>query len=113
MHVAQMLAHAQAPLRCAFGEVKYKRSLLGIFVGRIALKKLISEKPGEYSLPANPGFYAADEREFEKEKKQLTAFVRRFAQSGHPAIMRESHPFFGKMSPQEWSSPQWNHLNTI
>ena len=37
MHIAQMFAHAQAPLRCAFGEVKYKRSLLGMFVGRIAL----------------------------------------------------------------------------
>jgi hypothetical protein len=111
MHVAQMLAHAQAPLRCAFGEVKYKRSLLGIFVGRIALKKLTSGKPWEHSLPTNPGFVVADEREFEKEKKQLTALVQRFTQSGPSAITKEAHPFFGKMSPQEWSSLQWNHLN--
>jgi len=111
MHVAQMFAHAQQPLRCAFGEVKYKRSVLGIFVGRIALKKLTSGKPWDHSLPTNPGFVVADEREFDKERKQLIALVQRFTQSGPSAITKEAHPFFGKMNPQEWSSLQWNHLN--
>jgi hypothetical protein len=111
MHVAQMLAHAQAPLRCAFGEVKYKRSLLGMLVGRIALKQLTSGKPWKHSMPTNPEFVVANEREFEKEKKQLTALVQRFTQSGPSAITKEAHPFFGKMNPQEWSSLQWNHLN--
>jgi hypothetical protein len=111
MHVAQMLAHTQMPLRCAFGEVKYKRSLLGIFVGRIALKKLTSGEPWKHSMPTNTGFVVADEREFEKEKKQLVSLVKRFTQSGPSAITKEAHPFFGKMNPQEWSSLQWNHLN--
>ncbi len=111
MHVAQMLAHTQAPLQCAFGEVKYKRSLLGMFVGRIALKKMTSGKPWKHSLPTNPAFVVADEREFEMERKKLIALVQRFPQSGPSSITKEAHPFFGKMSPQEWSSLQWNHLN--
>ena len=111
MHVAQMLAHAQVPLRCAFGESQYKRSLLGIFVGRLALRQLISGKPWSHGMPTDPGFIVADEREFEKEKNRLVALVQRFPQSGPSAITKNAHPFFGKMTPQEWSSLQWNHLN--
>ena len=111
MHVAQMLAHAQVPLRCAFGELKLKRSLLGMIVGRIALKHVTSGKPWKHGMPTNPEFVVADEREFEKERKQLIALVQRFPQSGPSAITKKAHPFFGKMSPQEWSSLQWNHLN--
>ena len=111
MSVAQMLAHAQVPLRGAFGEEKFKRSLLGIFVGRLALKQLISGKPWSHGMPTNPEFVVADEREFEKEKKQLVALVQRFPPSGPSAITKNAHPFFGKLTPQEWSSLQWNHLN--
>jgi hypothetical protein len=111
MNVAQMLAHTQVPLRCAFGEVKYKRSLLGMLIGRMALKQLTSGKPWKHDMPTNSGFIVTDEREFEKERKRLVALVERFPSSGHAAITKEAHPFFGKMSPQEWSSLQWNHLN--
>jgi hypothetical protein len=62
-------------------------------------------------MPTNPNFVVADEREFEKERKQLIALVQRFPQSGPSAITKEAHPFFGKMNPQEWSTLQWNHLN--
>jgi Protein of unknown function (DUF1569). len=111
MHVAQMLAHTQMPLRYALGELKLKRKLLGMLFGRITLKKLTSGKPWKHSMPTNPNFVVADEREFEKERKQLIALVQRFPQSGPSAITKEAHPFFGRMSPQEWSSLQWNHLN--
>jgi hypothetical protein len=111
MHVAQMLAHTQMPLRYALGELKLKRKLLGMLFGRITLKKLTSGKPWKHSMPTNPNFVVADEREFEKERKQLIALVQRFPQSGPSAITKEAHPFFGRMNPQEWSSLQWNHLN--
>ena len=106
MHVAQMLAHTQMPLRYALGELKLKRKLLGMLFGRITLKKLTSGKPWKHSMPTNPNFVVADEREFEKERKQLIALVQRFPQSGPSAITKEAHPFFGRMNPQEWSSLQ-------
>ena len=111
MHVAQMLAHAQVPLRCAFGELQPKRSIVGIVFGRMALKQMISGKPWKHNMPTDPNFIVSDEREFEKEKKQLIALVERFTQSGSAGITKEPHPFFGKMTPQEWNSLQWNHLN--
>ena len=111
MHVAQMLAHVQLPLRGAFGEEKFKRSLLGLLIGRIALKEMISGRPWKHSMPTNPEFVVTDEREFEEEKKKLIALVQRFSQGGPSAITKNAHPFFGRMTPQEWSSLQWNHLN--
>jgi len=111
MNVSQMLAHAQVPLRCAFGELKLKRSLFGVLFGRMALKQMTSGKPWRHGMPTDPNFIITDEREFEKEKKQLIALVQRFTQSGPSAITKDMHPFFGKMTPQQWSALQWNHLN--
>jgi hypothetical protein len=111
MNVSQMLAHLQVPLRCAFGELKLKRSLLGVLFGRLALKQMTSGKPWRHNMPTDPNFIVADEREFEKEKKQLIALVQRFTQSGPAAITKETHPFFGKITPQQWCALQWNHLN--
>jgi uncharacterized coiled-coil protein SlyX len=42
-------------------------------------------------MPTNLNFVIADEREFEKERKQLIAFVQRFPQSGPSAITKEAH----------------------
>ena len=52
MDVAQMLAHAQAPLRVATGELNLKRSLVGLLFGRLAKKRRMSRSHRIASLPA-------------------------------------------------------------
>ncbi len=44
MNVAQMIAHIQRPLKVAFGELKLKKSLVGILFGAIAKKHLPIDK---------------------------------------------------------------------
>ena len=51
MNVSQMLAHTQQPLKVAFGELKLKRSLVGILIGPIAKKKLSSEEQWQRNMP--------------------------------------------------------------
>jgi len=111
MNVAQMVAHAQAPLRIAFGEVKRKRSFFGLLFGRIALKKLIGDQPWQRSLPTDPHFVVSDKREFETERRKLLALVERFVEEGPNGMTRDPHPFFGKLTVDEWSRLQWNHLD--
>src|SRR4051812_17548132 len=71
MNVSQMMAHCQAPLRAYFGDIKMKRGLIGILFGRVAKKKLFSDKPWPRGLPTAREFVVVDERSFEKEQTQL------------------------------------------
>ncbi|MER3470727.1 MAG: hypothetical protein C4330_05190 [Chitinophagaceae bacterium] len=83
MNASQMLAHCQAPFRTYFGEEKLKRGLMGILFGRIAKKKLFTDKPWPRNLPTAKSFVIADERRFEQEKEKLIKEIRRFASEGY------------------------------
>lgn len=111
MNVAQMLAHCQVPLQVAFGELKLKRTFIGRLFGKAAKRKLSQDKPWDHNMPTDPHFIVTDEREFSMEQQNLIPLVERFAKEGPGGITTEAHPFFGKLTPEEWSNIQWNHLD--
>jgi hypothetical protein len=111
MKVAQMLAHCHAPLHVALGEKQLKRGLIGILFGGIAKKQIL--KPGDMkkNMPTDPGFLVKDDRNFDESKSELKSLIRRFNTSDSQAIANRTHPFFGKMSSEEWGILQWKHLD--
>ena len=111
MSVDQMLVHTQRPLKVAFGELKLKRTLIGVLFGGMAKKKLTSDEPWKKNLPTDKNFIVTDHRNFNDEKKNLIALVQRFGQAGPSGISKEPHPFFGHMTTQEWDALMWNHLD--
>jgi len=112
MNVSQMLSHCQVPLRVAFGEMKLKRGIPGILFGKMIKKKLTKdETPFDRNLPTDKGFIVTDEREFEKEKNNLIQIVKRFQETGPDGISRDPHPFFGKLTAEDWDTIQWKHLD--
>jgi Protein of unknown function (DUF1569) len=111
MNVSQMMTHAQAPLKIAFGELRLKRTLIGFLFGRIAKKKLSSERQWGKNFPTDKSFVVAEQRNFEEEKVRLIALVRRFVHSGPAGISNETHPFFGNLTVNEWDRLMWNHLD--
>ncbi len=112
MNVGQMLAHCQVPLRAAYGEVKTSRGLIGILFGGMAKKKYINkDMPFEKNLPTDKLFIMTTEKEFEEEKSKLIPLVKRFATQGANGITTEPHPFFGKMTADEWDRLQAKHLD--
>jgi hypothetical protein len=111
MDAAQMLAHCQQPLRVALGELKLKRMLIGFLFGRLAKKKLLAPKAWSQGMPTAPEFVVTDAREFAKEKAALRALVERFGNGGPAALTKAPHPFFGKLTTDEWQALQWRHLD--
>ena len=111
MDVAQMLAHAGVPLRTAFGELKLRRSLMGVLFGGIAKRMIISGEPFKKNSPTAREFVVTGKRNFEEEKKSLIALVHRFSDLGPTALTKEPHPFFGKMNSNEWDLLMWKHLD--
>lgn len=111
MQVDHMLAHCNIAMQTAFGDVKLKRSLIGMLIGGIARKQILGPEPFKRNLPTDKHFVIHESRNFEEEKNKLTSLVKRFVQQGRSAISTEPHPFFGKMTVDEWDNLMSKHLD--
>jgi hypothetical protein len=108
MTVAQMMAHCIEGFRSAYGEIKLKRSFIGILFGGMAKKSVMGDKPFKRDLPTDKNFIIRYERNFEEEKNKLTAYVKKFEVR---ALTKDTHPFFGKMTTDEWDKLMVKHLD--
>jgi hypothetical protein len=110
MNVAQMLAHTQQPLRVATGELQLKQGLIGRLVGSY-FKRRILTKGFCKNTPTDKSFVVADQRQFEEERTKLVSLIQRFSAKGPDGVSKDPHPFFGKMTTEEWDMMQWMHLD--
>lgn len=111
MDVAQMLAHCQQPLRVAIGQLRLKRSLVGVLFGGMAKRSLLSGKPWGKGMPTAPEFRVTSQQDFERERRALLDIVRRFGEGGPASLTTQPHPFFGVLTPEQWNALQWRHLD--
>ena len=109
MNVGQMLAHLQVPIGVAEGTSKIKRTIFGRIVGPLAKSILYNNKPFKRSLPTDPSFVMIrNEKDFETEKQKLLEMVNNFTEAN---MLVETHPFFGKLTKEQWSIGTWKHLD--
>jgi hypothetical protein len=111
MTVAQMVAHAQAPLLVAMSELKLKQGIIGMLFGKMVKKQMVSAETFKKNLPTDKSFLVLNSRNFEEEKEKLLSLVKKFHDGGPTCITKDPHPFFGKMTIEEWDILQWKHLD--
>ena len=109
MNVAQMLAHLQMPMGSAQGIHKLPRTLFGKIVGRFAKPVFYGDKPFKRNLPTDPSFVMTRaQKDFEKERQGLIIMIQNFKEEN---ILNKTHPFFGKLTVEQWSRGTWKHLD--
>ena len=109
MNVAQMLAHCQMPMGVAEGTHQLKRTLFARIVGPLVKSILYNDKPFKRSLPTDSSFIMHGEvKDFESEKQKLLLMVSNFSEAN---MVNETHPFFGKLTKEQWSKGMWKHLD--
>lgn len=108
MDVAQMLTHCQMPLGVATGDHKLKGSFLLRLIGPLFKSQLYNEQPFKRDLPTDKSFKIADPRDFETEKQKLIGMIDHFSET---TMSGEPHPFFGKLTKEQWSRGTWKHLD--
>ena len=112
MQVAQMLAHCQQPLKIALGEVRGRRTLIGILFGGYARRTFVEKAtPFKKDLPTDKNFLVSDSRVFQDEQERLMHYLRRFLAAGPEGMNPDPHPFFGKMTGYDWGVLTWKHLD--
>jgi len=112
MNSAQMLAHVGQGYKTSTGELKLKRTFIGVLFGGMAKKSAIgSEKPFSKGLPTDKSFIISDPVEFEDEKKKLIERIEKFSTGGANGITKDTHPFFGELTPEEWDILMYKHTD--
>lgn len=111
MNAAQMFAHCSAFQQIATGEAVHARSWLGLVVGQFAKPVFYNDKPLPQNMSTIPGIQIADERNFEDEQERLIQSLTAFQHNGAEKCTRNPHPFFGKLSPEEWGKGIYKHLD--
>jgi hypothetical protein len=69
---------------------------------------LYNDKPFKHHLPTDRTFVMKEEKDFEKEKQGLLTMVNNFSENN---IIDQPHPFFGKLTKEQWSKGTWKHLD--
>jgi hypothetical protein len=111
MNVAQMLAHCSAFMEMAVGLKTPPRSLLGRVFGRVAKSTVLSEEPIRRNMPTEKSLIVSNERDFAVERQRLLEWTDRFASGGPERCTKHPHCFFGKMTPREWATMAYKHMD--
>lgn len=111
MTVDQMLSHCIAPIDVAFGTLPLKANFVMRLLGKMLKSKILNSPEFKKNSPTAPAFIRKESYDFEASKKELIEKVKRFALEGHTAIKNQIHPFFGKMTYNEWDRLHYLHLD--
>ncbi len=111
MDVAQMMAHCSATLDVASGRLLLPRMFIGRILGPFVRPLFTNDKPFSKNGPTDKKFVIADQRDFAQEQEQLKVRIRRFHEGGEAQCTRHPHSFFGPLTPHEWATGMYKHLD--
>jgi hypothetical protein len=109
MTVDQMLKHTNEALVVAFGEKELRINFLMKFLGKMMKNKIFNSE-FKKSSPTAPEFIFREKYDFDSSKKDLIRNFSRF-RVGEQSITLTNHPFWGKMSHEDWNKLMWNHID--
>lgn len=109
MSVDQMCEHCIAAINVAFGKQDLTISFPMRLLGRLLKNKAFNSDFGKNS-PTAKEFRITSHSDFEKSQAQLIACVQEFAK-GTSVITVMHHPFWGKMSYEDWDKLMYRHLD--
>jgi uncharacterized protein DUF1569 len=112
MSPAQALAHCSSGLEMAMGDIRPPRALIGRLIGSLIKPRIVgNDEAFRRNSPTIRELRVEGERDLEAERVRLCALIDRFV-SGAPSVCTaHPHPFFGSLTPQEWSVLAYKHLD--
>lgn len=109
MSVDQMCKHCVSAINVAFDKQEVKVNFLMRFFGKMLKDKVFN---GEFkrNSPTAKEFIFTNKYDFEMAKKELIESYGQFAQ-GYQVIKVMNHPFWGKMTSEDWDKLMWKHVD--
>jgi len=112
MSAPQAVAHCSISMGWALGQICPPRLFIGRILGTI-VKPLVlrDDQPMRRNSPTSPDLIVADQRDLVRERDGLCARIDRFVAGGPGACTTNPHPFFGRLTPDEWAILMYKHLD--
>ena len=112
MNPAQALEHCSRGIELAVGDRRPPRALMGRIIGRIVKPLALgNDEPMRKNSPTVPGLVVQDERDLGMERERLCGLIDRFAAAGPAGCTTHPHSFFGRLTPDEWATLMYKHLD--
>jgi hypothetical protein len=111
MTVSQMLAHCVVPIKVSLGEQTPKRTLMGVIFGKMGKRMILKDEPFKQGLPTDPSFVIKTQPDFYEKKQELKSSIEKLLTTDKNAMAARSHPFFGRMTAEEWGILGYKHLD--
>jgi len=111
MNVSQMMAHCIVPIQVSLGERKAKRTFMGLIFGKMGKRMVLKDEPFKQGLPTDPSFVIKDQPDFSSKKHELRSCIEKLLTTDKDAMAARLHPFFGKMTIEEWGILGYKHLD--
>ena len=112
MTAAQALAHCSAAMHMATGDEMPPRMMIGRLLGPLVRTKVVATpEPLRRNTPTAKNLVIQDHRDLTKEQQRLCILVDRFAAAGPQGCTKHPHTFFGALTPEEWATLMYKHLD--
>lgn len=112
MTAGQMMAHCIIGLDNAMGDSKPPRVFIGYILGPLVKGMALKEGvPFKKNSPTAPNMKMSADHDLEAEQAKLMTLVNRFVAGGRGGCTTHPHPFFGKLTPDEWGVLMYKHLD--
>jgi hypothetical protein len=116
MTAAQAVAHCSKGIEMAVGEIRPPLALAGRLLGRVIKPMALREgEPMRRNSPTSKelivGIGIGDDRDLDAERERLRGLIDRFAGAGPAGCTSHPHPFFGRLTPDEWGVLMYKHLD--
>lgn len=122
MNVAQMLRHCQLSINDTVGlsdkskderpfMKRFFKKTMSLLLGKVVKKQVLQSTEMKKNMPTADSYKVTGEQDFETEKKNLIEAINVLYVKGVEKSLSAKHPFFGKMSLEEWNLLHVKHLN--
>ena len=112
MNVAQMLAHCNVTYEMIYDNNHKKPNPFMRFILKLFVKDtVVGPKPYKKNSQTAPAFLIKDERDFDKEKNRLIAYIKKTQELGAGYFDNKESLSFGKLSEREWNVMFYKHLD--
>lgn len=112
MSAAQMLAHCALGFEMAAGELRPPRAFAGRILGPI-IRPLVfrDDAPIKRNSPTIESMKMRGEYDLEVERQRLRGLIDRFAAAGAARCTSHPHPFFGRLTGEQWGIMMYKHVD--
>ncbi|RVU24791.1 DUF1569 domain-containing protein [Sandaracinomonas limnophila] len=111
MNASQMMAHCCVTYEMAFENIhKQPPAIVRFFLRKFVKPMIVNEKKYGKNLKTAKEFIIADDKEFDKEKTRLIAYINKAKDLGPEYFEGKPSLIFGKLTSVEWNNMFIKHL---